>query len=1100
MKLCKSKKKNIWIFLLAVLLILIPNQVRAAQMTICSDGDYYLIDNYNSINEVDFYKNDLNLFPVFTSSGATEPNWNRASLNGTEFRYVSIGKDPSNSSPKNSIKCYVVESTNADSKTYTSKTCGGESYRVDDIIFETKTTNPENYENQTIDKNTGKITLIIKPVKGKKIQNQWSRLRVSSIVYQGEVIYEENGVKKVNITVNNTVGNESITITNISPAKVDIDASFNIQFYLNGITESDFSENVSATEKQKYMDSCGGANEGIYLGTLPTTIISENEVMVTNPIKNSNICQEVKNFTTASEDIRKGFINECYDSEVPYYQLGDLNSIVTQKLNTLRNIYSGNKNVKNLVNEKNLLCTDSRMGIPSSYAPAEPFETKIVYEDIGEFFGEVCVETYYVDGGWPSLVRPGEGVDYQNFVEVKKTCSIFQVSTVSKPPKCNNSVSRSCLHNNVSNGPQTLENGGPNADFDSCITECDGGTYTQSCINKCYHQAYSSSNRKVNSLGNHNLYSFYSNNLGYNNRLQYTSNLKQINSGSSSISPFTYTFSFAGYGTHTYPDANGYYVVCDSRWFSDHRPPTQIYDGYGSCHLYAPDGTEIATMGYAPSCDNTDLGEAQTNGAKQITCSFTLTTYPVGCSNDPEAALQAQISRAKQELQKYEAIANEESELKDYRWEIIDSETGFVYALSGSSTDSGSTGEPRLIIQKDVEKSKAIKSNVENKTNFNIGEGNIVNGIVSKTISTIYTVDFPITYSRVGDAQVIAIKDNSTNQYYTYNESDTTARDGRNYYNFNSLSFDSSFYSPGRQKYYTNIDSGNYNVSINDPRFDESMLSKIPNAKLTVGDNTYIYVLVDLNNNIKVNLTVGGITENDQSDFQEAEFYCYYGVYAAGLKDTDDDDSCDIGDPDCPQPIPPGEDPTPPDDDDECVPGENGCPYPWDNGSSYDYLGKDPFGSEKGNGSLGLRYYYREIKLTDVFPNDRRPRWNWTGTILANGTTTGAANNSDPSYIVDPTKLIEAIEAKGESIWTSYDEDDYTFTLTPNLITDIRRYNRSRVDGRRISYLYYSLAGNSLKNTYSKKIREWLPQLDTTSITECNNSKGNNCDNTLGGY
>ena len=73
----------------------------------------------------------------------------------------------------------------------------------------------------------------------------------------------------------------------------------------------------------------------------------------------------------------------------------------------------------------------------------------------------------------------------------------------------------------------------------------------------------------------------------------------------------------------------------------------------------------------------------------------------------------------------------------------------------------------------------------------------------------------------------------------------------------------------------------------------------------------------------------------------------------------------------------------------------------------------------------GLRYYYHEVNLEDMFDNSakRDPRWNWTGTITGDKVT-GAARRVNSNYIVDPERLIESIESKGNKIYTDKQTQD----------------------------------------------------------------------------
>lgn len=61
-------------------------------------------------------------------------------------------------------------------------------------------------------------------------------------------------------------------------------------------------------------------------------------------------------------------------------------------------------------------------------------------------------------------------------------------------------------------------------------------------------------------------------------------------------------------------------------------------------------------------------------------------------------------------------------------------------------------------------------------------------------------------------------------------------------------------------------------------------------------------------------------------------------------------------------------------------------------------------------GFAGLPYLYRTIDLTNVFPEDRTPGYNWT-----NNTANQKASTTD--YQIDPVKLKEDIEVKGNTIY-----------------------------------------------------------------------------------
>lgn len=143
----------------------------------------------------------------------------------------------------------------------------------------------------------------------------------------------------------------------------------------------------------------------------------------------------------------------------------------------------------------------------------------------------------------------------------------------------------------------------------------------------------------------------------------------------------------------------------------------------------------------------------------------------------------------------------------------------------------------------------------------------------------------------------------------------------------------------------------------------------------------------------------------------------------------------------------------------------------------------------------GIQYIYRTIDLTNMFPN-RNPRWNWTGTINRNGESNEAALTSNESLYgssqtVDPEKLIQDIQTKGESIYdVSRDssEIDYEFVLTKENIRNIRNYNKNirdyNSDGSK-NYLDYNMScysGNGRERCYSK----FMDNVDANTGSESN--------------
>lgn len=79
----------------------------------------------------------------------------------------------------------------------------------------------------------------------------------------------------------------------------------------------------------------------------------------------------------------------------------------------------------------------------------------------------------------------------------------------------------------------------------------------------------------------------------------------------------------------------------------------------------------------------------------------------------------------------------------------------------------------------------------------------------------------------------------------------------------------------------------------------------------------------------------------------------------------------------------------------------------------------------------------RSVDTTDLFPN-REPRFNWSSK---------AKNVSNQSYKIDPESLVKEIETLGDAVYDTDKENqnvDYHIVLTPSDINDVRKYNKEK--------------------------------------------------------
>ena len=95
-----------------------------------------------------------------------------------------------------------------------------------------------------------------------------------------------------------------------------------------------------------------------------------------------------------------------------------------------------------------------------------------------------CTEEFTTTYTPPVATKAGLCFTYQVTVKSKVNCITEQKGSIDWP-----SVHvRGCTFKAVCD--DGTDQAGPNDEFDSCVNSCDGGKYSQSCINKCYKKVY----------------------------------------------------------------------------------------------------------------------------------------------------------------------------------------------------------------------------------------------------------------------------------------------------------------------------------------------------------------------------------------------------------------------------------------------------------------------------------------------------------------------------------------------------------------------------------------------------------------------------------
>ena len=103
------------------------------------------------------------------------------------------------------------------------------------------------------------------------------------------------------------------------------------------------------------------------------------------------------------------------------------------------------------------------------------------------YFEVDCKETLDIDYDSPKQTYPGGGFKYTVGLNVTSQCMIVR----KKVPQLRN-ICKPTFYFTDHNDSF----GGPNEDFDNCISNCDGGLYTKKCSDVCYSKVYGNSKTK----------------------------------------------------------------------------------------------------------------------------------------------------------------------------------------------------------------------------------------------------------------------------------------------------------------------------------------------------------------------------------------------------------------------------------------------------------------------------------------------------------------------------------------------------------------------------------------------------------------------------
>ena len=239
------------------------------------------------------------------------------------------------------------------------------------------------------------------------------------------------------------------------------------------------------------------ANAGEEIGKIEFT----NEGLIDNPLYNDSICINYRN-KWGNNETMKNAVPYCYSAKTySSYSREQVQDWIDTAEGLYESINSGSstditidssyQEVKDVTKTDKLVCdafSDNNYDTMHKYYHVE---TETV-----DNCAVTCKEEIEVNFSDP--VATQAGMCFQYLIEIKSKV-VCNASYTAPPP----SRKQVCYPTPVCiSGASSYDAGGPNEEFDSCVQECDGGKYTQKCIDSCFSNIYeNNSTTKISDTG-----------------------------------------------------------------------------------------------------------------------------------------------------------------------------------------------------------------------------------------------------------------------------------------------------------------------------------------------------------------------------------------------------------------------------------------------------------------------------------------------------------------------------------------------------------------------------------------------------------------------
>lgn len=762
---------------------------------------------------------------------------------------------------------------------------------------------------------------------------------------------------------------------------------------------------------------CNGLEVAHITGGVSTMVPSS---VFTNSLK----CQTYTNWALSQNNsviksLYTSLAPECYSStDIDYTRIAEYERKVDRATSVLQSVASSIGNAATGTTTIGSQCDFNPENNVQTYTYASKLSTAGYEGQFGTYWDALCTETVTVTFDTPrALTAAGAAFTYPSTITVSRQCTPYQVIAPQFKTQCKYTVE--CW-----GGPanHTGEAGaGPNDKFDSCIMQCDGGSYTQNCIDSCYSSVYE--NQATDSLITS--FNFFTENYTAAER---TATISGCNSGSiGKVWPgrTRLPLSSCSYDTgniHSGGSSSG--TSC----------------GRGSCTSTTCTSTHGVTYTYYDTCNAT--GDIAGTACYEVYTSSPNCIEVFKCGNtwfvDKNNSIPYTDAYAIQEYEKLIAQSNlEYSKLQAAMQQFKDNENSIDVAIKDSYT--GETHGPESGYEAVIKYSYVDKETGE-QSYLTAEEYKQKTG-TDPTLgtATTYGSSQTIQYANHGQAenyQSITIQGYEVNKSYEIILPEmyvSNVNIGDYKYGL-TTNDEKAGYTNGGNKYYTHILS----PGINDVLVWDNYT--------TVSDLQREHTIT---NNIKVTYSLG-----TWNQIQNSTIDCFYGIA---------DNSTFTPEPECT--------------------GEN-C-Y------------NQPCGPNDICDNNGLIYIWRTIDLYDMFPanetlsgGERQPRWNWSS---------AAIDVTNQRYPVNPTKVIEDVESKGDTIYGNDEELDYKIILTRQNLRNLRSYNAthgSYTNFEDMTCTYDEIKGVSVCTSSLLPAQggssEYMTMVDK-GIVGCNNEQGEDC-------